>query len=419
MPRMKLTRTNIEKSAPLTASGTVDYWDSGEGSVKGFGLRVGTQTKTFIVQVDLPLLGAWGVKKYRSVRKSIGRYGELTPEQARRKAIDLIRQLKEEKVEGVVGTGGSLTLAQMMESYLGAKKLAKVTEEIYRKQLPAKFAGWMPMKLKDVALLPPEVIVGRLNMIRQESGEMAAYTAFTKLQSILNFAMVLYPAVVQRNPCAVLSQAKLWPKARARTDCLRGPDFKQFYDGIQAFNEATRDALLFCLYQGCRNMEAAALRWEHVEIDKAVLRIPSTKNNLPLYVPLSAQSVEILRRRLAANPEGCPFVFSTAKAYLNKTGHVVLKSDAVQLKTGLAISIHGLRRSFVDIADNKLKLRRQDVDRLINHVNRSITGRHYSQKDIEDLREDLGRVCNEIERLMLQGGGAKVSFLPGSQAARS
>ena len=408
MPRMKLNRTNIDKQAPLALRGRVDYWDSGEGSVKGFGLRVGMTSKVFFVQIDVIDPGATGSKKYRTLKATIGKYGELTPEQARRKAIDAIRELREAKPER---KRESLTLAGMTENYLAAKGLAQATEEIYRKQLPVKLEGWMSMQLGDVAQLHPEVIVQRFNQVKQQYGEMAAYTAFATLQSVLNYAMVLYPDMVQRNPCAVLSRAKLWPKAKARIDCLKGPDFKQFYDGIQSFNDATRDALLFCLYQGCRNREAAALRWEHVDIENAVLRIPSTKNSSPLHVPLSSQSVEVLKRRLTQNPEGCPFVFSTAKAYLNKTGHVSLTSQSLREKTGLSITIHGLRRSFVDIADNKLKLRREDVDRLINHVDSSVTGRHYSHKDVDDLRDDLRRVCNEIERLMLNGVGAKVTYL--------
>lgn len=415
MPRMKLNRTNIDKHTPFTRKGAVEYWDSGDGSVKGFGLRVGMSSKTFFVQIDVPDPGAKGAKKHRTLKATLGKYGELTPEQARRKASDTINELRAAKT---TRTEELLTLSEMIEKYLAAKSLASATVDIYRKQLPVKFEGWMEMKLKDVALLHPELVVQRFNLVKQQYGEMAASTAFAKLQSVLNYAMVLFPDSVQRNPCAVLSRAKLWPKAKSRVDCLKGADFKQFYDGIQSFNDATRDALLFCLYQGCRNREAAALKWEHVDIDNGVLRIADTKNYAALHVPLSSQSVEILKRRLNQNPAGCPFVFSTAKAYLSKTGHVALTSQSLREKTGLSITVHGLRRSFVDIADNKLKLRREDVDRLINHVDRSVTGRHYSHKDIEDLRDDLRKICNEIERLMLNGVGAKVTFLFDSQAAR-
>jgi len=37
-----------------------------------------------------------------------------------------------------------------------------------------------------------------------------------------------------------------------------------------------------------------------------------------------------------------------------------------------------------------------------------VTGKHYDGADVEDLREPLQRIANEIERLMLHGIGAKV-----------
>jgi integrase len=274
----------------------------------------------------------------------------------------------------------------------------------------------MDMSISEVAAMEPEIIIERFKQIEKNSGKMAAKNVFGKLQSIMNHAKILFPKHVTRNPCEVLSAGKYWPKTPARKDCLHGNDFKQFHDGIQSFNEITRDAFLFCLYQGVRNMEAASLKWEYVDIDKAVLLIPDTKNDEPLHVPLSAQSVAILKRRQASNLEGSPYVFPTQKAHINKTGHIVLKSDALKLNTGLDLSVHGLRRSFVDIADNKIKLRRQDVDRLTNHIDSSVTGKHYSHKDIEDLRAGLAKVCNEIERLMVEGVGGKVIQFPGQAA---
>ena len=158
MPKMKLSKSNIDKNAPLTEKGTVDYWDSGDGSIKGFGLRVGSQSRTFFVQVDVPAPATEGGKKFRTLKKIIGRYGELTPEQAKKKAAEEIKQLKETKP---LSTGDSLTLAAMVEKYLAAKGLGKCTEDVYRKQLPAKFPGWMGMMLKDVAALQPDVCVGQ------------------------------------------------------------------------------------------------------------------------------------------------------------------------------------------------------------------------------------------------------------------
>jgi integrase len=412
MPKLRITKTNIDKHMPLTEKGTVDYWDTGDGSVKGFGVRVGTESKTFFVQVDVPARKEHG-KQYKTVKSIIGKYGLFTAELAQKEAKERIRRMK----QGAEATPkDAISLRDMLNKHLELKDFAKGTEKAYKSQIPEKFKTWMDMPISEVAALEPEIIVERFKQIEKDSGKMAAKNVFGKLQSILNHSKILYPKHVSRNPCEVLSAGKFWPKTNARKDCLRGNDFKQFYEGIQLFNEITRDAFLFCLYQGLRNMEAASLKWEYVDIENAVLLIPDTKNDAPLNVPLSAQSVAILKHRKANNPEGSPYVFPTQKAHLNKTGHIVLKSDVLKLNTGLDLSVHGLRRSFIDIADNKVKLRRQDVDRLTNHIDGTVTGKHYSHKDIEDLRGDLKKVCNEIERLMLEGVGAKVIHLGNAQA---
>lgn len=404
MPKMKITKSNLDKNMPFTEKGTVDYWDTGDGSVKGFGVRVGTESKTFFVQADI-LTATMDGKRYKTVKSVIGKYGLFTAEQAREEAKGRIQRLK----RGEEATPkDAITLRQMMDKHLELKDFVKGTEDAYRNQIPVKFATWMDMSISDIAALEPEIIVERFSQVMKDCGKMAAKNDFGKLQAIMNHAKILYPKHVARNPCEVLSAGKFWPKTNARKDCLKGSDFKLFYDGIQQINETTRDAYLFCLYSGLRNKEAASLKWEYVDIEKAVLLVPDTKNDEPLHVPLSTQSVAILKRRKVNNPDGSSYVFPTQKAHLNKTGHIVLQSQSLRLKTGLDLSVHGLRRSFTDIADNKIKLRRQDVDRLTNHVDGTVTGKHYSHKDIEDLREDLKKVCNEIERLMLHGVGAKV-----------
>ena len=413
MPKMQIKKSNIDKHMPFTTKGTVDYWDTGDGSIKGFGVRVGIESKTFFVQVDIPAPQNEG-KKYKTVKSIIGKFGLYTAEQARNDAKERIRRLKEGQ-EAL--PKDAISLRDMLSKHIDLKDFAKGTEEAYKNQIPEKFKTWLDMSISDVAALEPEIIIDRFKQIEKNSGKMAAKNVFGKLQSILNHAKILYPKHVIRNPCEVLSVGKFWPKTPARKNKLQGADFKQFYTGIQKFNEITRDAFLLCLYQGLRNMEAASLQWQHIDIDNAILLVPDTKNNEPLHVPLSAQSLDILKRRHASNQEGSSYVFPTQKAHLNKTGHIVLKADTLKLNTGLALSVHGLRRSFIDIADNKIKLRRQDVDRLTNHIDGSVTGKHYSHKDIEDLRVDLAKVCNEIERLMIHGVTAKVIELATAREA--
>jgi hypothetical protein len=86
MPKMQLTKRNIDKMIPFTESGQVDYFDT---ELKGLLLRAGKSSKTFYVQVDVrdAVTG-----KFKTIKEKLGVYGEITPEQARQMAPDIIRR---------------------------------------------------------------------------------------------------------------------------------------------------------------------------------------------------------------------------------------------------------------------------------------------------------------------------------------
>jgi len=51
------------------------------------------------------------------------------------------------------------------------------------------------------------------------------------------------------------------------------------------------------------------------------------------------------------------------------------------------MTVHGLRRTFITTG-RKLKLF-EDTERLTNHLDNSVTGRHYDGTSIDDLRQSL------------------------------
>ena len=78
---VKLTKTVVDK-APIPNSGQSFIRDN---SLKGFGLRItSTGTKSFIVEKRI---------NGRVKRQTIGRFGELTVEEARRHAQHLLGQI--------------------------------------------------------------------------------------------------------------------------------------------------------------------------------------------------------------------------------------------------------------------------------------------------------------------------------------
>lgn len=131
---MKLTKTTIDR-LPTPDSGQVLYRDD---TLKGFGLRVTAGAKAFIVEKRID-----GKVK----RITLGKFGELTAEQARKEAAKLMGEIAQgrdpvaEKKEVELK---AKTLGEVFHDYLEARKeLKPKTVADYSRALNLHFADWM------------------------------------------------------------------------------------------------------------------------------------------------------------------------------------------------------------------------------------------------------------------------------------
>jgi integrase len=417
MPKLYLGQREIKKIVP-PESGRVDYFDT---ELKGLLLRVSADypdkktkeiqkgSKVFYVQVDVR---DTATGKYISKKGKIGHYGEFTPEQARQKAPEIMKQLRAGKS---VNDDAVPTLRDLYERYIKDKPLAKTTLTAYSFHIPPKFESWLDLPLSKLeTTLTPEVIIDRYNQVLANSGSGAAHNAFKCLQSIINYGAVLYPQHITRNPVKIISDAKLWVERQAREDKLDVGEFAIFYDGLLQFTPIHRDSFLFALYQGLRPNEAQSIEWKDVDLEKktAFIRHETEKSKRSYNVPLCRQAMVIMNRRNEAREEGNPFVFPSDWR-TNKRGHITMRAEKLKKRTGLDLTVHGLRRTFITTGE-KLRLRREDINLLTGHVDGSVTGKHYSRLTLDDLRPTLQRIADEIEQ-QLTKRPAKVIHLPAAQ----
>ena len=407
MPKLLLTKRNIDskKHIPPVDKGQVDYFDE---ELKGLVLRVGKTSKVFYVQVDVkdPATG-----KFKTAREKIGAYGEYTPEQVRAVAPDIIKRIREGRPAAVKAP----TLQHMYDRYITDKKLTAGTLLIY-KYVPRLFESWLPLPLDLLGqALAPEVVIDKFAHIHGNNGPSAANNSFKCLQAIINYAEILYPQFITRNPIKVLSRAEMWVKIEPREECLEPKQFKVFADALLTCTPAHRDCYTFALYHGIRPKEAYSLKWEHVDLDKEIVTlVHETQTSKRTYtVPLSRQSKTILSKRKDGSMEGQVYVFP-AQGPRNKHEHLILRADDLKRRTGLKITVHALRSSFITTAE-RLRLRRQDIDLLTGHADQTVTGRHYVRLTPADLQPVLQSIVNEIERLMVDGVGGKVIQLATAQ----
>ena len=168
----------------------------------------------------------------------------------------------------------------------------------------------------------------------------------------------------------------------------------------------------FILYTGCRNNEGAKLMWRHINMEHRELLIGDTKNRHPLHIPLCSQVMAILQRRKDQAPEESEYVFPAIDE--RRHGHASMKAEVLAKVTGLKLTVHALRRTYITLG-RKLK-RYEDTDRLTNHVDGSVAGKHYDQTDFTDLRETCQMIGNEIEKLMLAETAKVIDIATGRRA---
>ena len=417
MPKVTLTKKKID-SLKFAEKGRIVYWDT---ETKGLGLSVGMNVKTFLLQMDVKDTSK--AKGYKTIKKTLGRYGdEIALEQAREMIRGHVDKETGEAVMGerikikmgdTAGMGDGVTLGELVTAYFKETKRRdgkdrKADSAAYYKNLIERhYAGWMGLSLKEVDSLAPDTVMDKFQQIAAR-GPLIARNGVVMLSAVLNYGLAKYPGTLKTNPMAILTSrhVNIMPKIEPRHDSLiydterKRNDFQAFYQGLQSEPEVRRDLFLFTLFTGMRKQESATLQWEQIDLEHRELFVKDTKNRQDLHIPLNRQAMTILYRRKEQSAANVTWVFPaliTRKA--DTEGHTNMMAAHLRNITGLKITVHGLRRTFITLG-RKLK-RYEDTDRLTNHVDGSVSGKHYDETNIEDLRETCQMIGNEIERRML------------------
>jgi integrase len=127
---------------------------------------------------------------------------------------------------------------------------------------------------------------------------------------------------------------------------LQGDELPRFFAALDAEpRPMIRDFLFLALLTGCSRSNVQAMAWADLDLDRAVWRVPTTKNGNPVHVALVPAAVACLRQRLADRRGDNPWVFPS----WGSTGHLVdpnARWRRVLEKAGLEdFQLHDLRRS--------------------------------------------------------------------------
>lgn len=379
MPVIHLTKTAIDK-IQTPASGQVLYRDA---TLPGFGLRVGTRSKTYFVE---------GQVRRRTIRTTIGRYDVFSPEMARRRALKVLAEMADGRnpnEERRAKHASAMTLQQSFDSFFERRTLAATSKENYRRSIDIYLSDWAG---KPIAEISRRMVLDRHRRIAEQHGPVMANNVMRHLRSVYNFTSAAH-GELPTNPVTILTQARAWNPERRRRSVVPAHGLPKWWHAVHQEEEHVRDFLLIALFTGMRRSEIARLKWEYIDLDGRTLTVPTTKNGDALQLPLSDFLHGLLVTRRDSDPEGA-WVFPGR----GETGHMVETKKfyaRVAKSSGIRFTLHDLRRTFVTIAES-LDIPHYALKRLLNHRGNSDVTAGYIIIDVERLRGPVQRVAERI-----------------------
>ena len=391
MKTIKITKSVVEK-LPNPPQGQDFYRDQ---TLVGFGLYAGAQSKTFYVEKRI---------NGKSVRTAIGRHGQISAQRARERAQEILGKMatginpNDEKRSKLVR---GVSLKKVYKDYKEVRKdLKPKTLYDYDRIMTTVFSGWQSKAISDIT---KDMIERKHKKTGEENGPAYANLAMRFLRSLLNFAISKYEnskgeSFILENPVKRLSQTRAWYRVDRRRREIKSNDLQVWYKTVSNLsNDSLRDYLILLLFTGLRKQEALKLEWDHVDLSNKTLTITDTKNRIPLALPLSDFTFELLKKRNDSRDTDTKFVFPGQ----GKTSHLVEPREAVKKVRKLSnieFSLHDLRRTFITNAES-LDIPHYALKQLINHKQGNDVTSGYIISDPERLRKPMERIETHLLRL--------------------
>lgn len=389
---MKLTKAFVDKAELPIDKDQVFYRDD---QLKGFALRVtASGTKSFVVEKNI-------ANKVRRV--TLGKYGALTVEQARKEAQKMIGQIAtgiDPIAEKLASKMSAVTLNEVFEDYIKARKSLKHnTLYNYRRVLTIAFAAWGK---KPLVSITKDKVAKHHEKLGKEHGEAYANLAMRLLRALFNFAEGQYEdaqgkTLITENPVKRLSQTRAWYRVKQRETYIKPHELGVWYTGVQSLqNETLRDYLLLLVLSGLRRQEAAKLTWSNIDLAAKTFTVTDTKNHSSHTLPMSNYLYELFKAR----SQRCTndYVFQGAGA----TGHIIeprKQMAHVTLVSGVHFTVHDLRRTFITIAEG-LDISAYALKRLMNHKMSGDITAGYIVTDVERLRKPMQQITDYFLKCM-------------------
>lgn len=395
------TKTYID-NLPLAANSKEQkvYWDD---KLTGFGVVVGSRSKTFIVQRDV---------RGRARRKKIGRYSEaLTVAKAKATADTWLGELAKgiipweaeeaKRKEEAERLANIITLKKAWDSFIKDKekteKLSPATLRNY-KYCHKQLEGW---DNTDISKITVKMVKAKHTDIGTKKGKYLANSVFRLFRTVYNYVIDELDVDLPRNPV----RKGLWyEEHRREQNAMKDDVLPVFWKLLdeEIDNPLRRDYYRLVLFTGLRRASASSIKVEDIDLKTKTLFIPNPKGGKKkaFALPLSDYLCKLIEGMLEDNDT--KWLFPSRNS---KSGHIMEPKEPGLVKkleeeTGHHLMIHGLRNTFITVAAD-LNINTYAIKLLVNHsvAKSDVTG-GYANLDVDRLREPMQRITTRLLSLV-------------------
>ena len=335
----RLTQALVD-SAPVTGRDHILF----DSQLPGLGLRVTpTGTKIFVAQ-------AYVAKRKRRI--TVGMSPDMSLAKARIEAAQVLAAMRsgvdptaDRKARLRAAAAQSITIRDLSERWLAEfviPKLKPRTVSDYQELLALHILP--ALGNLTVAEIDREHIEKR-HVDMRKTPRRANYTLAT-IKGLLSFAV--RRGLRSSNPATNIAPYREQKRERFLSE-------QEIGAAAEAITQAETDGVIgplaatglrLALFTGARSGEITAIRWEQVDWERRLIRLPDSKNNQPRTIHLSDAAIEVLR----TTPHVGAFIVAGSRpgtAYKNLTRAWARARKYAGLND---VRLHDLRHSFASLA---------------------------------------------------------------------
>lgn len=390
-----------------------------DADLQGFGITVyPSGKKVFFVEYG---------KRTRRRRMTLGRYGRLTPEKARGKAKsaqgsfeDGNDPLGDRQRRQSAPTVKEWTGEWLAKFKMGARPQTYVEYERYLDVIPS---SWAHRPLDEIA--PPDI--RRLMMkvasearerviqrtlrsrtrgrkltkeqvkkleaeIREQCADRGRITANRWLAAVRSWlSAAVSEGILSNNPAQAVG---LMDENPPRDRVLSEDELRRLLHVLDKEPPHNRAAIRLAIETGARRSEILRAKWDDINLDDGLWRLPSPKAGKPQVIPLAQGTVQLLR----SLPRASTYVIAGRKPDRPRRDLKALWERACRAADLEGVTFHDLRRTFGKRIERQFGV--HIASKLLRHSDVRITSEIYTPFDIKELRSAVESEHKDLDNVV-------------------